>query len=208
MVDKTWMIAKTTMACVLAATGLLWLPSGLAQQVPARVCAPSDKWFECSKKVQTAIKATNDLNVALAAASEWAARYDALYRANAQKSWPWSDQEMLQMAIEKLYDEALGKYLDPASIAFGLALAKYLPRLAATLEFAGSASFSGFLMLLAPSPIANEFTEAGPDNKKINALLTSKMPPTTLLTIEQRYPELFRRGYAEVQASKKRLIKP
>jgi hypothetical protein len=102
-----------------------------------------------------------------------------------QTTWAWSDQEMLNKAMEKLYDEALGKYLDPSSLAFNLALKKYLPRLAATLEFAGSAVVSGFFVLLAPSPIANEFTEARPDNKEISALLMSKMPQTTLVTIQQ-----------------------
>ena len=78
---------------------------------------------------------------------------------------------------------------------------------AAALEFAGGAAVTGFIVLLAPSPVANDFTEAGPDNKAINALVMSKMPPTTLLTVKQRYPELFNRAYTEVQA-KKKVIKP
>lgn len=174
---------------------------------PPTVCHATDRWFECSQKVKKAMKATSDPKVALAAASEWAVRYDALYKANARDTWTWDDQVMLQQLTEKLYDDLLGKYLDPASLAFGYALAKYLPKLAAALEFAGGAAVTTFIALLAPSPVANEFTEAGPDNKEINTLLMSKMPPTTLSTVKQRYPELFNKAYSEVQA-KKKVINP
>ena len=202
-------LMKSLVAYGAAACCVLTQPvSARAQQAPtAKVCALADRWFQCADKVKKAIQATTDVKVALAAAAEWADRYEALYRANAQTSWSWTDQQMLQKAMEKLYDEGLGKYLDPAALAFSLALAKYLPRLAATLEFAGSAVVSGFVVLLAPSPIANDFTAAGPDNKKINELVVSKLPQTTYLTIRHRYPELFNRAYHEVQAAKK-LNKP
>ena len=104
----------------------------------AKVCTPAHNWFQCAENVKKTIEATNNTNVAFAAAAEWADRYDALYMANAQQTWPSSDQEMFQKTMEKLYDEALGKYVDPAGLAFSLALAKYLPRLAAYVEFAGS----------------------------------------------------------------------
>jgi hypothetical protein len=176
-------------------------PAQVAPQ--AKVCAVADKWFECGQKVKTAINGTSDLTVALAAASEWAARYDALYKAHARGTWTWDDQIMLQHLTEKLYDEALGKYLDPASLAAGLALAKYLPKLAAAVEFAGGAAVTTFIVLLAPSPVANDFTEAGPENKKINELVMSKMPKPTLVIVSERYPELFNRAFTEVQARKK-----
>jgi hypothetical protein len=192
----------------LVVFGCMCAPQALAQQVPpGKVCTAPETWFQCADKVKKAIKATNDLRVAFAAGTEWADRYDALYRANERTTWPWSDQEMLGKTMEKLYDEALGKYLDPASLAFGLALAKYLPRLAAVVEFAGGAAVSGFVVLLAPSPIANDFTAAGADNKEINALLMSKMPMTTRMTIRERYPELFNKAFTEVKASK-RISKP
>ena len=202
---RSKIIAPVAMVLVTVASLSCLLATDANAQVatPPKVCAAADKWFECSQKVKTAIKATNDPKVALAAASEWAVRYDALYKANARDKWTWDDQVMLQQLTEKLYDEALGKYLDPASLAFGLALAKYLPKLAAALEFAGSAAVTGFIVLLAPSPVANDFTEAGLDNKEINALAMSKMPPTTLLTVKQRYPELFNKAFTEVQAKKK-----
>lgn len=198
-------IAPVAMALAsVASLSCLLATDALAQVAPPpKVCAATDKWFECGQKVKTAMKATNDPKVALAAASEWAVRYDALYKANARDKWTWDDQVMLQQLTEKLYDEALGKYLDPASLAFGLALAKYLPKLAAALEFAGGAAVTGFIVLLAPSPVANDFTEANPDNKEINSLVMSKMPPATLLTVKQRYPELFNRAFTEVQAKKK-----
>lgn len=194
-------------ATVIVASSLLAndAPAQVAPQ--AKVCMAADKWFECGQKVKTAINGTSDIKVALAAASEWAVRYDALYKAHARDAWTWDDQVMLQQLTEKFYDEALGKYLDPASFAFGLALAKYLPKLAAALEFAGGTAVTAFIVLLAPSPVANDFTEAGPDNKEINALVMSKMPPITLLTVKERYPELFNRAFTEVQ-SKKKINKP
>ena len=190
---------------LFVAMGSLMLTTAAQAQVapPPPVCAAADPWFACAKNVKAAIKSTNDLKVALAAASEWAVRYDALYKAHARATWTWDDQVMLQQVAEKLYDEALGKYLDPASLAFGLALAKYLPKLAAALEFAGSAAVTGFIVLLAPSPVANDFTEAVSDNKEINALIMSKMPPSTLLTIQQLYPALFNKAFIEVQSRKK-----
>ncbi len=205
MIQRGCPIKAGAAGASLVALVCLFVPGiAAAQQAPpTKVCAPADRWFQCSEKVKKAIEATSDVKVALAAASEWADRYEALYKANAQTSWPWSDQEMLRSVIEKLYDEALGKYLDPSALAFSLALAKYLPRLAAAVEFAGGAAVSGFLVLIAPSPIANDFTQAGPDNKRINDLLKSKLPPTTLLTIQQRYPELFNKAYIDVQAGKK-----
>lgn len=198
-------VARAVAVPVLVAMGTFTLTTAAEAQVapPPQVCAAADPWFACAKKVKIAIKSTNDLKVALAAASEWAVRYDILYKAHARDTWTWDDQVMLQQVAEKLYDEALGKYLDPASLAFGLALAKYLPKLAAALEFAGSAAVTGFIVLLAPSPVANDFTEAGSDNKEINALLMSKMPPSTLLTIQQRYPDLFNKAFTEVQSRKK-----
>jgi hypothetical protein len=208
MSRKSSIKARAAGANVVTLSCLLVPAIGAAQQAPpAKVCAPSDRWFQCSEKVKQTIQATSDVEVALAAASEWADRYEALYKANAQSSWPWSDQEMLRKAIEKLYDEALGKYLDPAALAFAMALAKYLPRLAAVVEFAGGAAMSGFVVLIAPSPIANDFTQAGPDNKRINDLLKSKLPPTTVLTIQQKYPELVNKAYIEVRAAKK-VVKP
>ena len=194
-----WLLMGFAFLAVAFSTG-----AAEAQQVPPKkVCVAADTWFNCATKIENAIKATKDLNVALAAASEWADRYDALYKANAQTSWPWSDQEMLRKTLEKFYDDAVGKYLDPASLAFELALAKYLPRLAAVLEFAGSANVIAFVVLLAPTPIANDFTEAGVNNKTINELLKSKMPKPTLSTIRERYPQLFSQSYSDVIVSNK-----
>lgn len=175
---------------------------------PPKVCVASDKWFECAKKVKAAIQATNDAKAALSAANEWADRYDGLYRANAREAWTWDDQKLLEAATEKLYEEALGKFLDPASIALGLALAKYLPRLAAAIEFMGAAPATAFLGLLAPIPIANDFTAAGSDNKMIQKLLLSKLPPVGAGTIQQRYPGLFHKAFLDFQAQKSGKSRP
>ena len=192
-----------TAAFAVALSGGAGSSPAIAQVAPpAKVCAQKDRWFECAERVKAAIQATKDVNVALSASTEWAERYDALYRANARDTWTWSDQEMLNKAMEKVYDEALGQYLDPASLAFQQALKRYLPRLATVLELAGGAAVTGFIVLLAPAPTANDFTAAGPENKKINDLMLSKLPPTTVFTIKQRYPELFNKAMSDVKAQK------
>jgi len=178
-------------------------PPVAAQSLPpAKVCKPNDTWFNCAEKVKKAIKATTDPKVALAAGAEWAERYDGLYKANARDTWTITDQQMLEEAMSKLWDEAVGQYLDAPTLAFGLALAKYFPKLAAALEMAGGPYVTFFIALLAPSPIANDFTAAGGDNAEINKLVMSKLPPLGAMTIQQRYPELFRQAYDKVKGSK------
>jgi len=174
--------------------------SSIAQPVvPIRVCNATDFWADCALKVKKAIKSTNDPAVALEAAAEWAERYTELYAANSRDTWTPTDQEMLEEAMKKLWDEAVGKYLDPAGLALSLGLLKYFPKLAATLELAGSAPVAFFVTLLAPSPIANDFTAALADNKEINELLMQKLPALTSLTIKDRYPELFRQGFQKAK---------
>lgn len=169
---------------------------------PVKVCQPNDAWFRCADKVKKAIKGTNDPKVALFAGTEWAERYDQLYKASARDTWTITDQEMLEQAMSKMWDETVGKYLDAPTLAFGLALARYFPKLAATLEMAGGAYVTFFITLLAPSPIANDFTAAGTDNAEINKLVMSKLPPLGAMTIQQRYPELFSRAYEKVKGKK------
>lgn len=160
----------------------------------AKICGANDFWADCAKKVKAAISKTDDPKVALAAAAEWGDKFNTLYLANAQKGWSASDQDRLQQAMDLLWDESIGKYLDPAGLAFDLALKRYLPSIAAAMSWASTPQVVFLYGLLAPSPIANSFTEARPFNSEINALLATKFPPSTAQTIKERYPELFRRG--------------
>ena len=141
------------------------------------VCQASDHWSVCAKRVQDAIRNTNDPSVALAAAFEWSERYRRLYDANLQSTWTQNDQARLLQAMDALWEEALGKYLDPASLAWELLLAKYAKTLSGILEWGGGPAAIAFYALLAPSPIANDFTAAKPENETISSLLFAKFPP-------------------------------
>jgi hypothetical protein len=163
-------------------------------------CQPSDPWFACAKRVKDAIRNTNDPAVALAAAGEWGERYQALYKANPQSNWPLDDQALLEAALEKLWEEGVGQYLDPVSLAFAMALARYAKSLSAVVEWLGGAAAVFFYALLAPSPIANDFTAAKSDNEEIARLLFSKLPQPTQGTIQIHYPAYVRRAYEECKA--------
>jgi len=186
---------------VAAVLGGAALPIAAQPLAQVKVCRPNDTWFNCAEKVKRAIKSTDDPKVALAAGAEWAERYDRLYKANARDTWTMTDQQMLDEAMSKLWDEAVGNYLDAPTLALGLAVARYFPKLAAALEMAGGPYVTFFITLLAPSPIANDFTVAGADNAEINRLVVSKLPPPVAMTIQQRYPELFRQAYEKVKGN-------
>ncbi|MFB6451232.1 hypothetical protein [Bradyrhizobium tunisiense] len=161
----------------------------------ASVCAAADHWSMCASKVKAAIRNASDATVALAAAGEWSKRFGALYKANPQSAWTLTDEEKFEAGMEAIWDEQVGQYLNPATLAFGLAVKKYFPTLAAALEWAGSGYVNAFVLLVAPSPVANDFQEARSDNKEINDLLRAKLPMPIIQTIQSRYPELFRKGF-------------
>ena len=192
------MLALSIAAVMAGAT----LPVAAQPLAPVKVCHPNDAWFKCADKVKKAIKSTDDPKVALSAGTEWAARYDQLYKANARDTWTITAQQMLEQAMSKVWDDTVGKYLDAPTLAFGLALARYFPKLAATLEMAGGPYVTFFITLLAPSPLANDSTAASADNAEINKLVMSKLPPLGAMTIQQRYPELFREAYEKVKGKK------
>ncbi|WP_298623228.1 hypothetical protein [uncultured Zoogloea sp.] len=130
---------------------------------------------------------TNDPAVAIAAASEWANLYRALYLANAQATWTASDQDRMEDALEKLWDESVGKYLDPADIALDAALERFAPTLAAMVGWLSAPATVFFYALLAPSPVANDFTEAKLANNEISELVLSKLPVPTQGVIQLRF---------------------
>jgi hypothetical protein len=190
---------------MLVAVMIIFVPhSVMGAQSPSTdsVCNQNDTWVMCAFKVKKAIKATNDPNAALSAASEWAERYSKLYESNARKGWTPTDQQMLEKAMGKLWHESIGQYLDPAGLALSLGLIRYFPKLAATLEFAGGPYVTIFIGILAPTPIANDFTSASFDNKQINEILAQKLPVMSIITIRERYPELFRQGFEIVKGQK------
>ena len=160
-------------------------------------CKPTDHWSACLKRVKDAIRDTTDPAVALAAAFEWAERYRQLYEAQPQATWTATDQQRLEDVLQKLWDESVGQYLDPAALAWAMALAKYAKSLSAMLEWMSAPGAVFFYALLAPSPTASEFTAARPENKEINDLLFSKFSPPVQGTIELRYPPLVNRAYEE-----------
>jgi len=82
-------------------------------------------------------------------------------------------QDLLQDGLEAAYEQTIGQYTDPANIALTLALKKYLPRMAAMLGLLESINF--WWLLLAPSPIANDFTQARPENDEIQRRLQLKL---------------------------------
>lgn len=161
----------------------------------APVCIPAEHWSTCANKVKTVIKNTNEATTALAAATEWSVRFKGLYKANPQSGWTLTDEEKFEAGMQAVWDEEVGQYLNPATVGFGLALKKFFPTLAAALEWAGNGYVAVFVILVAPSPIANDFQEALSDNKEINDLLAGKLPPLMTQSLRLRYPELFRKGF-------------
>jgi len=171
------------------------------------ICDAADGWAACSAKVKAAIVKANTPQEALAAAQVWAERYERLYAAQPAGSWTASDQQRLQDAAERLFDEAIGKYLDPAGLALEMALERYLPSLAALLGIVNGAWVAGFYMLLAPSPIANDFTAAKPVNDEINQLLFDKIDRLMPLNWRADYASMMQRAYEEAKGGGG-LVKP
>lgn len=166
-------------------------PLSLAENT---VCSKNDLWRSCGSRAMDAMRRTSDPIVAIEIANEWAARYGALYRVNAQKTWTPSDQDNLEILMGKLWGETVGKYLDTEGLLLDAVLQKYMPTLAAMLSWGSKPSVVAMLTLLAPTPVANDFTEARLLNEEINSLLAAKLPNRTSATIKERYPELFRKS--------------
>jgi len=150
-------------------------------------CKPTDHWSACAKRVKDTIRGTNDPAVALAAAIDWSERYRALYVANARDSWSPDDQTRLESALEGLWDEGVGKYLDPSTIAWEMLLARHAKTLSAMLELLRAPGAIFFYALLAPSPIANDFTAAKPENEEIARLLFTRFPVSVQNTLKLHY---------------------
>jgi hypothetical protein len=169
------------------------------------ICDTAEGWSSCSEKIKKAIQAAATPQEAFAAAQEWADRYEKLYATHPGAGWTASDQQRLEAAGERLFDEAIGKYLDPAGIALDMALERYLPRLAALIGILNSGWVLGFYMLLAPSPIANDFTAAKPVNDEINKLLFDKLDAFMPLNWRDNYSSMMERAFQETKGD---LVKP
>lgn len=182
------------------AIALVFVADGASGQV-APICAPSDYWAHCAAKVKAELAATNDPKEGLRAGEAWATAYARLYKANEQDTWPASDEDRLESGMEQAWDDTIGGELDPVGKSLELALKRYLPRLAAAVEFASGPYVTFFYNLLAPSPISNEFTAAKLTNAEINALVLSKLPAPTQQTIKNLYPQLFEKGFSSVKGA-------
>lgn len=103
--------------------------------------------------------------------------------------------------MESIFDDNVGKWLDPAAIALGIALKKYLPRLAAAVGMLASSIAIDFYVVLAPSPIANEFTEARLANEEIHKILHTKLDAVLLAPWQTGYDEMISRTYQQIKGN-------
>ena len=103
--------------------------------------------------------------------------------------------------IEAYANDLLEDYTNPTNIALDIALKKYLPSLAAFLGLLSSGYAQAFFILLAPSPIANDFTQARLENEEINKLLRSKLDNFLLPNWPQKYDKVFYDSYLRIKGS-------
>lgn len=160
------------------------------------ICKDIDTWFTCGEKIRTSIKNSYDWSEAIVIAKEWDSIYGKLYEQNQQTGWSISDEQRIEDVMSTYWDEYVGKYLKPDQIALSLALAAHFPKLAKIVFWLSpSQEFVLFYNLIAPSPIANDFTDASILNKGIQEELRKKLPPIPVQTIQERFQELFKKSY-------------
>jgi hypothetical protein len=164
-------------------------------------CSPTESWTVCALKTKKAVMAAATPQMAFEAAADWTVRYRNLYNANVNPQWPASDQDMMEVLMESFFDDTVGKWLDPAAIAFSMALKKYLPRLAAAVGMLTSPIAIGFYVVLAPSPIANEFTEARLANEEIHRILRTKLDAALPAPWQTGYDEMMSRAYQKIKGN-------
>lgn len=166
------------------------------------ICSSMEHWSVCSQKVKNSIIAASTPEQAFAIADEWAIRYRRLYDANTAKSWSKTDQDRMEDAMSLLFDESIGKYLDPSQIAIEAALTKYFPRLSAMLGLFSSPIVVAFYGLLAPSPTSNEFTAATPINQEINEILSKKLDTFLPADWRSSYSSMIDSSYQKVKSTR------
>lgn len=88
-------------------------------------------WQDCALATKQAIDASATPTDAMQAYGDWTAAYRRVYDANEGVQQSPSDTDRLEDFVR----DKLGKYTDPADLALDLALARYLPTLAAILSF-------------------------------------------------------------------------
>jgi hypothetical protein len=163
------------------------------------ICSESEHWSSCAQKVKQAIANAGSAEDALAAGNEWARQYRRLYDQSARTEWTASDQQRLEDGMSRLFDETVGEYLDPAALALSLALSRYFPTLAAVIGLASKPVVQAFYVLLAPSPIANDFTEATPANEEINLLIGKRLDLLLGPGWRGGYTRMFQQSYQDVK---------
>lgn len=139
------------------------------------ICSNDMHFSVCGPKIVAAINAAATPQAALVVADEWAARYKQLYAANVTTEWPLSDQDYLERLLDQLFGSTIGEYVAVEGLMFSMALAKYLPRLAALVGFMQGAQALFFYTLVAPTPISNDFVIAKDLNDQIHQALMSKI---------------------------------
>jgi hypothetical protein len=139
------------------------------------LCTPVSSWQDCALAVKKAIKNANTPAEAFEAGAEWSKKYSQLFDKSAPPEWPPSDRKRLEKGVETAYEEIVGQYLDPASVALGLAIKKYFPTLSAILEFSFPPVATALYVILAPSPLVTEFSEAKSANEGIGNELIKKL---------------------------------
>ena len=166
------------------------------------VCPAIVHWTVCAEQVKTAIGNAQSAQEAVVAADRWADRYKQLYEMNPTGEWLPSDIDLFEKKLEDLLDDTVGQWLDPADLALGMALSRYLPKVATVLEFASGAIASAIFVLLAPSPVANEFQAAKPVNDEIANLLRAKLEGRLGPTWQWSYDAAIRDAFQQTQGGK------
>ena len=161
------------------------------------ICSVDMHWSNCAQLVKDEIQKANTPQAAILAANQWAERYRRIYDANQTATWPSSDMDLIENFFENAYDDTVGKYVNPVDVAIEIALKKFLPTMAAMLEYAGNINF--WWSLLAPSPLANDFTQAKFVNEEIQKILKNKLNPYLSPGWDDEYRRAWESAFGKVR---------
>jgi hypothetical protein len=161
------------------------------------ICTVDMHWSNCAQLVKNEIQKAKTPQAAMLAANEWAERYRRIYDANQASTWPSSDMDLIERFFKLLYDDTVGEYVKPVDVAVAIALKRLLPQMAIMLEFAGKITF--WWTLLAPSPIANDFTEAKFVNEEIQNILRNKLNPYLNPGWEEEYKRTWIKAFEQAR---------
>jgi hypothetical protein len=138
-------------------------------------CTQTASWQDCALAVKNAIANAKTPSEAFEAGTEWSKKYDQIFDKSAPSTWPPTDRQRLEDGMAEQFDELIRKYLSPESLALGLAVKKYFPKLSAILEFSLPPFATGLYAFLAPSPLVTDFSQAKSANEEIGYALLKKL---------------------------------